>query len=61
MFSLEATLIVEEKKNKFWQKQISSNDLNGIIEVVLGQVLEIKVESTDNDLTKKIKRKIKSL
>ena len=30
------------------------------MEVVLGQVLEIKVESTDNDLTKKI-RKIKSL
>ena len=46
----------EEKKNKFWQKQIFSNDLNGIIEVVLGQVLEIKVESTDNDLTKKIKK-----
>ena len=46
----------EEKKNKFWQKQIFSNDLNGIMEVVLGQVLEIKVESTDNDLTKKYKK-----
>ena len=48
----------EEKKNKFWQKQIFSNDLNGIMEVVLGQVLEIKVESTDNDLTKKIQEKL---
>ena len=37
---------------EFWQKQISSNDLNGIIEVVLGQIVEIKVESADNDLTK---------
>ena len=46
-----------EGKQKFWQKQNSSYDLNGIIEVVLGQIVEIKVESADNDLTKKIREK----
>ena len=47
-----------EGKQKFWQKQNSSYDLNGIIEVVLGQIVEIKVESADNDLTKKIREKL---
>ena len=41
----------EEQKRRFWQIRKSNQESNGILEVVLGQIVELQVESNDDALT----------
>ena len=51
----------EEQKRRLWQNQISNQESNGILEVVLGQIVELQVESNDDALTTTIREQLNDL